>query len=192
MEDGPPIFRQDITCPALLDFTLDEASVTGLSPCIAKLSSLFTYFTECLRANPGSLAATTGISVDFFSSGYLDVSVPPVCSVNLCIQLTVTAYAVGFPHSEIADSNGSYCLICAYRKLVRPSSPLTARHPPCTLSHLTIQPEGVSGCCLNNLSCLAFNLHECETDFAGLKFEQDRSLIRYQAHLNVLLVFIFR
>ncbi len=103
MEDGPPIFRQDITCPALLDFTLDEASVTGLSPCIAKLSSLFTYFTECLRANPGSLAATTGISVDFFSSGYLDVSVPPVCSVNLCIQLTVTAYAVGFPHSEIAD-----------------------------------------------------------------------------------------
>lgn len=76
MEDGPPIFRQDITCPALLDFTLDEASVTGLSPCIAKLSSLFTYFTECLRANPGSLAATTGISVDFFSSGYLDVSVP--------------------------------------------------------------------------------------------------------------------
>ncbi|EKL99061.1 serine acetyltransferase [Vibrio cholerae HC-46B1] len=31
MEDGPPIFRQDITCPALLDFTLDEASVTGLS-----------------------------------------------------------------------------------------------------------------------------------------------------------------
>ncbi|CSB02317.1 Uncharacterised protein [Vibrio cholerae] len=127
MEDGPPIFRQDITCPALLDFTLDEASVTGLSPCIAKLSSLFTYFTECLRANPGSLAATTGISVDFFSSGYLDVSVPPVCSVNLCIQLTVTAYAVGFPHSEIADSNGSYCLICAYRKLVRPSSPLTAQ-----------------------------------------------------------------
>lgn len=122
-----PIFRQDITCPALLDFTLDEASVTGLSPCIAKLSSLFTYFTECLRANPGSLAATTGISVDFFSSGYLDVSVPPVCSVNLCIQLTVTAYAVGFPHSEIADSNGSYCLICAYRKLVRPSSPLTAQ-----------------------------------------------------------------
>lgn len=121
------IFRQDITCPALLDFTLDEASVTGLSPCIAKLSSLFTYFTECLRANPGSLAATTGISVDFFSSGYLDVSVPPVCSVNLCIQLTVTAYAVGFPHSEIADSNGSYCLICAYRKLVRPSLPLTAQ-----------------------------------------------------------------
>ncbi|EHI04052.1 hypothetical protein VCHC61A1_3636 [Vibrio cholerae HC-61A1] len=112
----------------LLDFTLDEASVTGLSPCIAKLSSLFTYFTECLRANPGSLAATTGISVDFFSSGYLDVSVPPVCSVNLCIQLTVTAYAVGFPHfGNTQTQTDSYCLICAYRKLVRPSSPLTAQ-----------------------------------------------------------------
>ncbi len=147
MEDGPPIFRQDITCPVLLDFTLDEASVTGLSPCIAKLSSLFTYFTECLRANPGSLAATTGISVDFFSSGYLDCfSSPRFALLTYVFRLTVTAYAVGFPHSEIADSNGSYCLICAYRKLVRPSSPLTARHPPCTLSHLTIQPEGVSGC----------------------------------------------
>ncbi len=127
MEDGPPIFRQDITCPALLDFTLDEASVTGLSPCIAKLSSLFTYFTECLRANPGSLAATTGISVDFFSSGYLDVSVPPVCSVNLCIQLTVTAYAVGFPHSEIADSKR---LLLPYLRLSQVSTSFIASDCP--------------------------------------------------------------
>ena len=127
MEDGPPIFRQDITCPALLDFTDDEMSVTGLSPCIAPLSRGFTCLIKSLRANPISLAATFGISVDFFSSGYLDVSVPPVRSVNLYIQLTVTAYAVGFPHSEIPDSNGFYYLIWAYRKLIRPSSPLTAK-----------------------------------------------------------------
>ena len=82
---------------------------------------------KALRASPISLAATFGISVDFFSSGYLDVSVPPVRPVNLCIQLTVTAYAVGFPHSEIPDSNGFYYLIWAYRKLIRPSSPLTAK-----------------------------------------------------------------
>ena len=37
-------------------------------------------------AVPGSLAATDGISVDFFSSGYLDVSVPRVRLHALCIQ----------------------------------------------------------------------------------------------------------
>ena len=127
MEDGPPMFRQDITCPVLLDFTRNALPVTGLSPCIAELSSSFTCRKTSLRANPGSLAATAGISVDFSSSGYLDVSVPPVRLLNLCIQFRITAYAVGFPHSEIVDSSGSYCLIYAYRKLVRPSSPLTAK-----------------------------------------------------------------
>ena len=33
--------------------------------------------------------ATGGISVDFFSSGYLDVSVPPVRLINLWIQLMI-------------------------------------------------------------------------------------------------------
>ena len=42
-----------------------------------------------LRANPRSLAATRGISVDFFSSGYLDVSVHQVRFCNLCIQLQI-------------------------------------------------------------------------------------------------------
>ena len=37
-------------------------------------------------ASPLSLAATQGISVDFFSSGYLDVSVLPVCLTYLWIQ----------------------------------------------------------------------------------------------------------
>ena len=37
-------------------------------------------------AIPRSLAATSGISVDFFSSGYLDVSVPRVSLDRLCIQ----------------------------------------------------------------------------------------------------------
>ena len=127
MEDGPPIFRQDITCPALLVFTDDEMSTTGLSPFIAALSRAFVCLIKSLRASPISLAATFGISVDFFSSGYLDVSVPPVRLFNLCIQLKIRAYARGFPHSEIPDSSGFYYLIWAYRKLIRPSSPLTAK-----------------------------------------------------------------
>ena len=38
---------------------------------------------------PRSLATTSGISVDFFSSPYLDVSVQAVPSVYLCVQYTV-------------------------------------------------------------------------------------------------------
>ena len=39
-----------------------------------------------------------GISVDFFSSGYLDVSVPPVRLINLWIQLMIVCRnTLGFP-----------------------------------------------------------------------------------------------
>ena len=89
MEDGPPMFSQDITCPDLLDFTTYKILDTGLSPTMAALSRAFSYLQCSLRAGPLSLAATKGISFDFFSSGYLDVSVPRVCLLNLCIQLRI-------------------------------------------------------------------------------------------------------
>ena len=78
MEDGPPMFRQHFTCAVLLDFTVYKILNTGLSPTMATLSRVFFYLQHSLRAGPRSLAATRGISVDFFSSGYLDVSVPRV------------------------------------------------------------------------------------------------------------------
>ena len=77
------MFSQDVTCPDLLDFTHGKISNTGLSPTMATLSSVFFYLSTSLRANPRSLAATNGISVDFFSSGYLDVSVPRVRLLHL-------------------------------------------------------------------------------------------------------------
>jgi hypothetical protein len=66
-------------------------SCTGLSPSIVPLPSGFHFLisTYNARALPISLATTLRISVDFFSSGYLDVSVPRVRFVNLCIQLTM-------------------------------------------------------------------------------------------------------
>ena len=72
---------------------------------------------------PGSfsLATTHEISVDFFSSAYLDVSVRRVPSVNLCIQLTVMLN-MRFPHSEIHGYYGYLRLPVAYRSLSRPSS----------------------------------------------------------------------
>ena len=53
-------------------------------------------------AGPLSLAATQGISVDFFSYGYLDVSVPRVRLLTLYIQIRMTTEVAGFPHSDIS------------------------------------------------------------------------------------------
>ena len=77
--------------------------------------------------------------ISFFSSGYLDVSVPRVPSVKLCIGLTVLKVLLsGFPHSDIHGSKdicSSPWLFAAYHVLHRLSVP---RHPPCALYSLTI------------------------------------------------------
>jgi hypothetical protein len=54
-------------------------SYTGLSPAMAGLSRTVLLSFLHFWADPRSLATTSGISVDFFSSGYLDVSVLRVC-----------------------------------------------------------------------------------------------------------------
>ena len=72
---------------------------------------------------PRSLATTSGISFDFSSSGYLDVSVPRVPLLNLCIQLRILdSSSRWFPNSEICGYNGYLLLPAAYRSLSRPSS----------------------------------------------------------------------
>ena len=78
-EGGPPIFRQDYTCPALLDMCL-KASHTGLSPISPSFPAGSAHLSA--SAGPRSLATTRGVSIDFLSSGYLDVSVPRVRSKN--------------------------------------------------------------------------------------------------------------
>ena len=105
---------------------------TGLSPTMAGTFQSRSHYDvtryKCLRAGPRSLAATKGISVDFFSSGYLDVSVPrvrfprPMYSVQGYL-----AYASGFPHSEISGSKSGCQLPEAFRRLQRPSSPPAAK-----------------------------------------------------------------
>ena len=71
---------------------------------MAGLSKPFSYDVDRYGfwAVPRSLAATEGISVDFFSSGYLDVSVPRVRLAHLWIQCTIATEVAGFPHSEIS------------------------------------------------------------------------------------------
>ena len=89
-------------------------------------------------APPVPLAATSGIDVSFSSSGYLDVSVHRVPSVQLWIHCTVhEVCSCGFPHSDIHGSRdicSSPWLFAAYHVFHRLSVP---RHPPCALIRLT-------------------------------------------------------
>ena len=106
---------------------------------------------------PGSLATTTGVSVDVLSSRYLDVSVPWVClkppmysEVSYLLLITGNPKPRGFRSSRSPNrtpkprswSSGyrrwvspfgnprikaSSQLLAAYRSVVRPSSPISAK-----------------------------------------------------------------
>ena len=89
-------------------------------------------------ALPFSLAATQEIDVSFFSSGYLDVSVPRVPFHTLWIGVWMTGVCpAGFPHSDISGSSdicSSPKLFAAYHVFHRL---LVPRHPPYALTCLT-------------------------------------------------------
>ena len=94
LEGGPPRFRQDSTCPVLLriqarNFHFSVRDFHSLWYDFPDISHSFHFHTPVLQphnarimvwANLLSLAATHRISIDFFSYGYLDVSVPRVRS----------------------------------------------------------------------------------------------------------------
>ena len=65
---------------------------TGLSPSLVSFSTLFRFLLRYPSAGPISLATTFGVSVDFLSCRYLDVSVP-------CVRSLYTMYSCqGDPH----------------------------------------------------------------------------------------------
>ena len=123
------MFKQGFTCPALLfgvpSRILFEYGVITLydRPFHAVPLKIQDFMTQW--AVPVSLATTQGISVDFFSSGYLDVSVPRVRLLHLCIQyrIPLTRWVSPFGHLRIK----ACCQLPeAYRRLPRPSSPPAA------------------------------------------------------------------
>ena len=153
MDGGPPVFPRDSSCPAVLripaaPFRFQIRGSHPLWPAFPCRSSSFQSrdagpYPEkpcgpSVWPSPLSLATTRGISVDVFSSPYLDVSVQAVPFRNLWIQLRMTAfYAAGFPHSEISGSMRmcrSPELIAACHVLLRLLMP---RHSPCALFRLT-------------------------------------------------------
>ena len=109
---------------------------------------------------PRSLATTCGISFDFSSSGYLDVSVPRVPRVHLCVQCTLHGSSPWvFPHSDISGS----MLICSSPKLFAACHVLhrlpMPRHSPYALLRLNYLPF-ISRCSavLSCLNCYVFVL----------------------------------
>ena len=103
LEGGPPTFRQDFTCPALLE-DRSYLTCTGLSPALARLSRRFQLHPCDHWPGPRSLATTSGVSVDVLSSGYLDVSVPRVRLYTLWIQVQIPL-RVGFPIRKCPDQS---------------------------------------------------------------------------------------
>ncbi len=151
LEGGPPRFRQDFSCPILLRILakLHQFKIRGLHPlwrAFPDTSPTSSTIMQVLQpritsysvwANPRSLAATSGISVDYFSCRYLDVSVPCVRSLMptwLSMELHLSPDAE-LPHSEIPGSKPIWRLSEAYRGLINVLLRLLLpRYPPYTLS----------------------------------------------------------
>ena len=142
-------------------------SLTGLSPSMVELPISFCYESDTLRLSltpviflfpvwplPISLAATFGISFDFSSSAYLDVSLRRVSLIKLCIHFTMhDSSSCGFPHSDTHGSRLIYSspwLFAVSRVLHRLLMPRHSPYALYSLNFLSCLSFVVIGCLLNN------------------------------------------
>lgn len=125
MGDGPPCFRRDFSCPAVLRIHSggNGVSTTGFLPSLTDLSRSLhlprSFVTPCrVSYNPKRQASWFGLipfrspllgksHVAFSSSGYLDVSVPRVCLQYPMYSGTDTVplRTVGFPIRKSPDQS---------------------------------------------------------------------------------------
>ena len=125
MGDGPPSFRRNFTCSAVLRIHSGENEsfnyrVVTFSDGPFQIASSTPFFYHSVLsvlqpqeasllvwAVPVSLAATQGIDFSFFSSRYLDVSVPWVCHHDAMYsrQDTVPLRTVGSPIRKSPDQS---------------------------------------------------------------------------------------
>ena len=138
MEGGPPGFPRGFTCPAVLWIPLADSTFRLHGSHVLRPAFPYSSAKSChalVRSAtpevllppvwplPRSLATTYGISVDFFSSPYLDVSVQAVPLIYLWIQYMMTGLSSGrispFRNPRI---NAYLRLPVAYRSLSRLSS----------------------------------------------------------------------
>ena len=120
---------------------------------------------------PLSLAATNGISFDFSSSAYLDVSLRRVPLLHLCIQYRIHGSSPwGFPHSDIPGS--TYLQLPeAYRSLSRPSSAPDAK--AFTLRSCSLElPIALSFSIIFFRLLFSFVCHLCDKIVVNLPFSE--------------------
>jgi hypothetical protein len=141
LEDGPPIFRQDFTCPALLVATSVPRSILhlrGYHPLWPAFPdrSVESNANSCrlFRVRSPLLPESRLISIPMATEMFQFTTFAPR---TLCIQVRVPL-RVGFPIQKPSDQSSfasSPKLIAGYRVFHRLISP---RHPPHALSHLTL------------------------------------------------------
>ena len=139
----PRVPRYSGSCLLLPRFVYRALTVFGRPSHAVRLDSSSLRQSLPLRINPKvwppprSLATTFGISFDFSSSPYLDVSVREVPLVQLWIHCTITdSSSAWFPNSDICGSTlicSSPQLFAACHVLLRLLMP---RHSPCALLRL--------------------------------------------------------
>ena len=164
LEGGPPCFPPGFTCPAVLGHRQAGVAlrVRGSNPLRPGFPSGSARASLCNRTVDGpttparlslgpvwplprSLATTGGISLDFSSSGYLDVSVPrvapsgPMCSARR--RRASTARRV-FPFGD-PRVQGRVPLTADYRSLPRPSSASCAKASAACPYHLPSISDGM-------------------------------------------------
>ena len=164
LEGGPPCFPPGFTCPAVLGHRQAGVAlrVRGSNPLRPGFPSGSARASLCNRTVDGpttparlslgpvwplprSLATTGGISIDFSSSGYLDVSVPrvapsgPMCSARR--RRASTARRV-FPFGD-PRVKGRVPLTADYRSLPRPSSASCAKASAACPYHLPSISDGM-------------------------------------------------
>ena len=89
-EGGPPIFRQDFTCPALLNASV-RASHTGLSPAVARLSIRF-WSLAWLGWSAFARHYLRSLILMSFPPGTEMFQFPGFASCDLCIQSQDTCF----------------------------------------------------------------------------------------------------
>ena len=100
MEGGPPIFKQDFSCPALLKDQNETLPIRGYHPLWLTFPGHSGYFQIGHWPGPRSLVTTNGVSVDVLSSSYLDISVRWVC-----LPCGINQNGLGFPIRKSADQS---------------------------------------------------------------------------------------
>src|SRR5699024_8345701 len=153
--DGPPGFRRNSSCSAVLRILLGvfQISSTGFLPSLTDFSKSFDYLKKLPQRSPTTpTSKLVGLGCSRFARRYYGnrffFLFLQVLRCFSSLRLPLISYVftekyhpindVRFPHSDVSASKLTYSH--SYHIGVRPILPrlLAPRHPPCALNHLTL------------------------------------------------------